>query len=136
MPEGGGDLPEDIKLGFNSAVGDDFMITTNREGMEHILDSLLDNARKFTSEGSITVECHCDKAKNTVTIGVSDTGNTIPKDLSEKIFDLFYKIDNNKEGLGVGLALSRRIARQLGGDIRLDTEYHEGTRFIVTLPAK
>ena len=68
-------------------------------------------------------------------ISISDTGCPIPGELSEKIFDLFYKADNNKDGLGVGLPLALRIARPLGGDIVLDTKYGNGTRFVISLPS-
>ena len=48
----------------------------------------------------------------------------------------FYKVDAYKEGVGLGLPLSRRIARQLGGDVVLDSTYRTGSRFILKLPVE
>ena len=52
----------------------------------------------------------------------------------EKIFEHFYKSDIYKEGIGLGLSLARRVARQLGGDVLLDSDYKDGSRFILKLP--
>ncbi len=128
-------LPESITISYNTNVDDSFAIVTNTAGVGRILDKLLDNARKFTESGSIEVTCCYKKDEGKVEISISDTGCPIPGELSEKIFDLFYKADNNKDGLGVGLPLALRIARQLGGDIVLDTKYGNGTRFVISLPS-
>lgn len=127
-------LPEEIATTFDSTLDDSFTIRTNGNGLERILDSLLDNARKFTERGSIDVTCRYDNEGKTVTVAISDTGCGIPPENCERIFDLFYKIDNSRDGLGLGLPLARRIARQLGGDITLDTGWKDGTRFVLTLP--
>ena len=67
-------------------------------------------------------------------ISVTDTGIGIPKDQRERVFEKFYKVDSFKRGLGLGLPMAHRIARILGGDLRLDDAYTEGTRFILSLP--
>ncbi|MGN1263969.1 MAG: ATP-binding protein, partial [Prevotella sp.] len=127
-------LPENISISYKTEVDDSFTIVTNENGVSRILDSLLDNARKFTENGSIEVTCQHKKHEGMVEISVIDTGCTISTEQSEKIFDLFYKADNNKEGLGVGLPLALRIANQLGGQIILDMKYSGGTRFVLSLP--
>ena len=53
---------------------------------------------------------------------------------NQKINTLRGKLDEYKDGVGIGLTLSRNIVRRLGGDIMLDTTYNDGARFIVTLP--
>jgi signal transduction histidine kinase len=65
---------------------------------------------------------------------VEDTGCGIPEKEAERIFDRFVKLDSFKEGIGLGLPLSRKLAEQLGGNVVLDTTYKEGARFILTLP--
>ena len=65
---------------------------------------------------------------------VEDTGSGIPAEEAERIFDRFVKLDSFKEGIGLGLPLSRRLAEQLGGNVELDTTYTDGAQFIVTLP--
>ena len=82
--------------------------------------------------GSITVSC---RQKDTdAIISVSNTGASIPIEAREHIFVPFTKLDSFTEGVGLGLSLSRHIARQLGGDITYDNTYEEGTRFIVKMP--
>ena len=70
----------------------------------------------------------------TVCFSVTDTGCGIKEGDEEKIFEHFYKSDIYIEGIGLGLSLARRVARQLGGDVILDTSYKEGSRFILKLP--
>ena len=53
---------------------------------------------------------------------------------AENIFGRFVKLDSFKQGIGLGLPLSRKLAEQLGGTVTLDTSYHPGARFVVTLP--
>lgn len=123
-----------VDLRFKTELRDSFMMQTNREEVQKILNSLLSNAYKFTEQGTITLKCALNKARQQVELSVTDTGCGVPDEDSEKIFNHFYKIDNYKEGVGLGLPLARRIARQLGGDVTLDSSYKEGARFVVSLP--
>ena len=77
---------------------------------------------------------YCDKLDNTVCFSVTDTGCGVKEEDEEKIFEHFYKSGVYKEGIGLGLSLARRIARQLGGDVMIDSNYKEGSRFILKLP--
>ena len=65
-----------------------------------------------------------------------DTGCGVPVEEAENIFGRFVKLDSFKQGIGLGLPLSRKLAEQLGGTVTLDTSYHPGARFIITLPIK
>jgi signal transduction histidine kinase len=65
---------------------------------------------------------------------VSDTGPGISPTDKERIFTEFTKLDTFTEGIGLGLPLSQRTARLLGGDLILDDSFSPGTRFIITLP--
>lgn len=130
------DIPNNctIDLCFKTDLRDSFMMLTNRKEVQKILNSLLSNACKFSNNGVVVVKCSFNKASQQVEISVTDNGCGIPEEDSEKIFNHFYKIDNYKEGIGLGLPLARRTARQLGGDVTLDTSYKDGARFIVSLP--
>lgn len=123
-----------VNIRFKTELRDSFMIMTNREEVQKILNCLLSNACKFADQGTVTVKCAFNKASQKVEISVTDTGCGIPEEDCEKIFNHFYKIDNYKEGIGLGLPLARRTAHQLGGDVTLDTSYKEGARFVITLP--
>ena len=65
---------------------------------------------------------------------VEDTGNGVLPSESERIFDEFVQLDEYYNGTGIGLTVARSIARRLGGDIKLDTTYTSGARFVFTLP--
>ena len=58
----------------------------------------------------------------------------MPAEEAENIFGRFVKLDSFKEGLGLGLPLSRKLAEQIGSTVTLDTSYHPGARFVVTIP--
>lgn len=125
---------KDIDIRFNSNLKDSFRIITNIQEAEKVLNNLLNNACKFTEQGSVTLSCYQDELEKMVCFSVTDTGKGIKEGEEEKIFEHFYKVDAYKEGVGLGLPLARRIARQLGGDVILDTTYKDGSRFILKLP--
>lgn len=115
---------------------DSCKFTTNRKEVQKILNHLMDNAIKFTPQGgTITLRSYHHKLnQNMICFSVTDTGCGIKDGDEEKIFEHFYKSDIYKEGVGLGLSVARRVARQLGGDVVLDTRYKEGSRFILQLP--
>ena len=123
-----------VEIVFDPQLKECCSILMNRIEVEKILHHLLDNALKFTQQGTITFSTHYDKQDHMVCFSVTDTGCGIKEGDEEKIFEHFYKSDIYKEGIGLGLSLARRVARQLGGDVILDTSYKEGSRFILKLP--
>ena len=104
--------------------------------VQQILMNLLNNAAKFTSSGKITLSYDISPDKSMVVMSVTDTGIGIPADQAEHIFERFVKLDKDSQGVGLGLTISRMLARMLGGDISLDTTYSRGARFVFTLPYK
>ena len=120
---------------FESNIKDSYKMRTNKEEVKKILHKLLNNACKFTEQGSVTLACYRDEIEEgLVCFSVTDTGKGIKEGEEDKIFEHFYKVDAFKEGVGLGLPLARRVARQLGGDVMLDTSYKNGSRFILKLP--
>lgn len=120
----------DIKL--ETTLPDDFTLKTNENMLRRILSCLMDNAVKYTEKGYITIKASM--AGDQLQMMVTDTGDGIPAEEAEHIFDRFVKLDDFKEGIGLGLPLSRKLAEQLGGKVELDTTYTDGAQFIVTLP--
>lgn len=112
----------------------DKMIRTNSYSASRALALLLNNAAKFTKEGSAELRITIDGNTQMVIYTVTDTGIGIPPYEAEHIFEEFFQLDNYYEGTGIGLSVARSIARRLGGDIRLDTTYQGGARFVMTLP--
>ena len=76
----------------------------------------------------------CQQQSNVLYLSIEDTGCGVPAEKASAIFDEFVQLDEFKDGVGIGLPLSRNIVRQLGGDITLDTAYTAGARFVITLP--
>ena len=121
-----------VALRMDSELDDDFTIKTNENMLKRIVSALTENAAKYTEEGSILVKAS--KNDNQLSIIVEDTGCGIPEKEAEHIFDRFVKLNSFKEGIGLGLPLSRKLAEQLGGTVTLDTTYKKGARFVVSLP--
>ena len=103
--------------------------------MAQVLINLLDNARKFTERGTITLDYQHDTSNNTVSFTVTDTGIGIPRAQEEDMFTRFRKLNSNAKGYGLGLYISRLIASLLGGTLKVDSAYRTGARFILTIPA-
>ena len=121
-----------VSVKVDTTLADDFTIKTNENMLKRIITALMENAVKYTEEGSVTIKASADEKQLRITI--EDTGCGIPADQAENIFGRFVKLDSFKEGIGLGLPLSRKLAEQLDGNVILDTKYTQGARFIVTLP--
>ncbi len=104
---------------------------TNKLFAVRTLAQLLENAVKFTSEGSIRL--YMERADNKIRLIVEDTGIGIPADQAESIFEEFVQLDAFTDGTGIGLTVARSIAQRMGGDLWLDTSYTQGARFVFEL---
>ena len=122
-----------VELRVENDLPDAFTLSTNKKMIARMVVLLLDNANKNTTTGHIAVKASTED--NNLSIVVEDTGCGIDAKEAEHIFERFVKLDNFKEGLGLGLPLCRMIARRLGGNVILDTSYAgPGARFVITLP--
>lgn len=111
------------------------MLHTNLQKATRALTHLLDNALKFTTEGSVTLRVSVDMEKMQAIYVVEDTGNGIEAADAERIFEPYVKLNQYFDGQGVGLTVARSIARRLDGDVVLDDTYEgSGSRFVLTLP--
>ncbi|MCH5309909.1 MAG: HAMP domain-containing histidine kinase [Prevotella sp.] len=125
-----------LQLNFQTSLSDDFYIQSNEGGVERILRQLMNNALKFTEQGHVDLSVTELADEGCVRFTVTDTGVGIPEDQHEQVFEHFYKVDSFKQGLGIGLPMSRNIAVLLGGSLTIDKDYHDGTRMVLTLPIK
>ena len=108
------------------------MVFTNTKQAVRALVALLDNAMKFTAQGEIILLINIEGSN--LEFCVEDSGTGVLSEFAEKIFEPYVKLNDFFDGDGVGLTVARSIARRLGGDIRLDTEYRGGARFVFSLP--
>lgn len=113
-------------------------ISGDASKINFILDSLLSNACKFTTKGTIILRIKREIVDNLdlLVITVSDTGIGITEDQMKNLFKPFVKIENvNYGGLGLGLLISKRFCELMGGKITVESKAQEGTTFTVTIPA-
>ena len=111
------------------------MLSTNLVKAVRALTHLLENALKFTTEGSVTLKVAVDMEKMQAIYTVEDTGTGIEPAEQEHVFEPYVKLNQFFDGQGIGLAVARSIARRLDGDVVLDTTYAgPGSRFVLTLP--
>jgi signal transduction histidine kinase len=120
-------------------------VRADSDKLQQILLNVLSNACKFTDEsGRVTVECDVDHKNASsnpekVAITVRDTGRGIARDKLEKIFEPFVQIDRHltgvsQQGVGLGLAISRDLARSMSGDLVAESVAGVGTTFVLTIP--
>ena len=126
------DLSEKIEIVTDCQLDDDFAILSNAVVLKRVMNIVIENAKKYTSEGTITLGAVVDDQQ--LVLSVADTGLGISEANAERIFERFVKLDDFKEGLGLGLSLCRVLVKRLGGNVSLDTSYQHGARFVITLP--
>lgn len=124
-----GALPIDLDV---APEAEQAMLQTNEQSATRMLVLLLDNAMRFTKEGSIVLKLKADAGL--LSFVVEDTGIGVSANEAEHIFEEFVQLDDYNEGTGIGLTVARSLARRLGGDVVLDTTYTAGARFVATLP--
>ena len=119
-------------IDFQTTLDDAFTVVAQEELLKRILLPLVDNAVKNDPGGCIEVRAMAEDKRLVIT--VRDHGKGVPADEAEHIFERFVKLDNFKEGLGIGLTFSRTMARRIGGDVTLDTAFDgPGARFRVVI---
>lgn len=120
-----------------SEVPDDCRVMADQGRLEQMLTNLIDNAIKFNNEGG-SVEVGCRGEGSSVVISVSDTGEGIPKENLQRVFERFYRMDRGRTravgGTGLGLAIVKHLARLHGGEVSAVSELGRGTTFSVELP--
>lgn len=114
-------------------------IYTDDQKLSQILRNFISNALKFTPRGEVRVRAE-QSGEDSVTFSVADTGIGIAKEYHQAIFDDFVQVDSPLQrkwrGTGLGLSLSRKIARMLGGDVTMTSEPGVGSTFSLTIPIR
>ncbi|MGK0387687.1 MAG: light-regulated signal transduction histidine kinase (bacteriophytochrome) [Maribacter sp.] len=105
--------------------------------ISQLFQNIISNAIKFKKKDQvIEININCKEQKDNYLFSISDNGIGIEKDYHKKIFKLFKRLNKNQnyEGTGIGLSLSKKIVEQHGGEIWLESEFDKGTTFYFTLP--
>ena len=132
-------ISEQKGLFLKVACAEDLRVRTDRQKLERVLSNLVDNAVKFTDRGGVTLELSArgGGAGAGASVRVRDTGIGVPERDAAMLFDEFYQVDNHerdrRKGFGMGLAICRKLARQLGGDVRLERTGPGGSCFEVVV---
>ena len=124
----------DLPIQFTTTLPDTFTIRTNRLYLMRSLRELLYNAAKYSDRQHVSVRL--EQSGNNVRFIVEDTGPGISEEYREVMYDIFTKVDDLSEGLGLGLPLAKLHISNLGGKFFIDTDYHDGCRFIIELPTQ
>jgi len=122
------DIPQDLPA-----------MTTDVELLTRVVSNLLDNALKYSPDGSVC-EVAASGDETALVFSVADHGIGIPENEVARIFERFYQVDSSStrtfRGAGLGLSLVQELLQRLGGSISVETRLGEGSRFTVTLPVR
>jgi signal transduction histidine kinase len=144
-----GDLLEELKANYNIPYGKDLklfwhypadlpMARTDDEKLKGVLQNLINNAIKFTEQGSVTISGRYIPAANKIEFKVADTGIGIPQEKIQTIFDMFEQVDSSAtrkfSGVGLGLYIVKKFTELLGGGVAVESELGKGSAFTVTIP--
>src|SRR3990172_3907845 len=142
--------PLDGKLTFHwNYPLDTHAVRTDKTKLQYILHNLINNAVKFTPEGSITVSAKLETAshgldsddkKANLHLAVADSGVGIKKEFISVVFEKFSQVDSSTtrvhEGIGLGLYIVKRCTELLHGKVKVKSQQEKGTIFTVTLPCE
>ncbi|HDD25295.1 MAG TPA: hypothetical protein ENF52_07655 [Chloroflexi bacterium] len=113
------------------------VLSGDQQRLHQILVNLVDNAIKFTTEGSVHVRIYQPDTLHWA-MEVSDTGLGIPPDAQSRIFEPFWQVDGSATrehlGSGLGLAIVKQLTALMGGEVTVVSQVGEGSTFTVTLP--
>jgi signal transduction histidine kinase len=109
-------------------------VHTDESKLAQVLRNFISNALKFTEEGEVRVSGAVADQDRAITFFVSDTGVGIPPADLDRIFEEFVQVEAAQHGTGLGLSVSRRLARLLGGDVAVESQPGAGSTFRVTVP--
>lgn len=126
--------PSDVNMYFTSEVDDNYTIQSDGRRIQQVLINYLTNACKHTQEGEIHVHVSTKEIPGRLTFSVTDTGEGIPLEMQKDIFERYKKAKGNTaQGSGLGLNICSVIASKLNGEVKIDSTYTNGARFLFIL---
>ena len=134
----------DKPINFTMDIAEDipYELMGDKVHVKEVINNLLSNAFKYTNEGSVDFNVKCINKDNicNLIITVKDTGRGIKKENIDRLFSKFDRLDVEKntttEGTGLGLAITKKLVEMMGGKINVQSQYGEGSMFMIQLPQK
>lgn len=126
------DLFPGLTIKFSTSIPDTFCINTSRLYLVRSVRELLFNAAKYSDGQNVSLSIA--DTESAIWFIFEDTGPGINTEDSNRLFEMFTKVNDLSEGLGLGLALAKRHITNLGGELILDNSYTDGCRFIIEMP--
>ena len=126
-------MPPGVQLVLKLPENSKKYLVTDNVRLQQVVNNLINNAVKFTTQGSITFG-YTEEEPGYTSLFVEDTGKGISEDGLRHIFERFYKVDSFTQGAGLGLSICQTIVGRLNGMITVASEEGHGTRFTVRLP--
>lgn len=126
-------MPPGVQLVLKLPENSKKYLVTDNVRLQQVVNNLINNAVKFTTQGSITFG-YTEEEPGYTSLFVEDTGKGISEDGLRHIFERFYKVDSFTQGAGLGLSICQTIVGRLNGTITVTSEEGHGTRFTVRLP--
>lgn len=127
-------LPPEIEIVRKPGLREDKLYITDGLRVQQVLINFLTNAIKYSGKGKITIGSTLTEIPGCIVFYVADEGPGVPPEKAEDIFERFTKLDNSKQGAGLGLSICRIIAGNLGGKVWVDPTYTDGARFVLSIP--
>lgn len=129
-------IKKDLVINGNINLPENFKIFSNEKYLRSIMNNLINNAIKFTQQGSISINAFINETE--LFLEVEDTGIGIPAEKLDIIFDEFRQVSEGHarafEGTGLGLSIVKKYSEKLGGKVKVESEINKGSKFIVSLP--
>lgn len=129
-------LAEAKGLTLTTDVPDDLTLLGDNDELIRLFVNLLDNAIKYTEQGSVAL--FAIKTTDQIVVSIADTGIGIPAEHLPQLFDRFYRVDmaRSSQGAGLGLSIALAIAQAHGGTIEITSVVNQGSTFLVRLPSR
>jgi signal transduction histidine kinase len=127
-------MPPGVELELRLPPGEPVVLRTDSLRLQQVVNNLINNAAKFTHEGSIAFGYEEDERPDFVRLFVEDTGVGISEEGLKHVFERFYKEDSFTQGAGLGLSICLTIVERMGGTIAVESQRGVGTRFTVRVP--